>query len=148
VIVVLGHRAAEVRAGTSRAAEFVVNEDYRLGQLSSLQCGLWAAGEQSEGVLFTLVDHPRVQAETVARLLGERSAALAIPRFEGRRGHPVWVGRELIQEFLELPAESTARVVMSRHEERIRYVEVADPGVVDDIDDRPGYERLLKQAGP
>jgi len=148
VVVVLGHRAEEVRAGTRRAAEFVVNEDYGLGQLSSLQCGLRAVREESEGVLFTLVDHPRVRAETLARLLEEKDAPLAIPRFEGRRGHPVYVGRELIEEFLELPAESTARVVMSRYEERIRYVEVPDPGVVEDIDDRPGYERLLKQAGP
>ena len=60
VIVVLGHEPERILAGLVRQGEavFVVNGDYRQGQLSSLQCGLRAVPTTAAGVLFTPVDLP------------------------------------------------------------------------------------------
>lgn len=148
VVVVLGAEAERIRAGIRRAAEarFVTNPEPERGQLSSLQCALAALPEQIEGFLFTPVDHPAVRPQTIERLVTEflRGGALVTaPRYRGRGGHPVCCAAPLIAEMLAEPPDSQARVVLRRHRDSTRYVDVEDPGVIEDADDPAGYERLL-----
>jgi molybdenum cofactor cytidylyltransferase len=149
VIVVLGCDHQSIRAGLRRAdsATFVLNPDYRRGQLSSLQCGLAAVSPAAEGVMFTPVDCPSVLPSTVARMaqrFQERGPheLLVIPRSEGRRGHPVCAARDLIPEFLALPPDAQARDVIHRHSEHTVYVDVDDSGILTDVDDPQAYRRL------
>ena len=65
VIVVLGHESERIRAALRRPAEFVLNVDYPLGQIISMQCGLRAVPSECPGVLFTLVDHPDPDPRTI-----------------------------------------------------------------------------------
>jgi molybdenum cofactor cytidylyltransferase len=111
-----------------------------------MQCGLRAMPPGIEGVLFTLVDHPNVAASTIEALLAPPRATLAIPRYEGRRGHPIYFSSELIPEFLALPPDSQAKAVVSRHADLIRYLDADDPGILDDVDDPAAYRRLLETA--
>jgi len=148
VIAVLGAQREIVRAGLRRMDEafLVANPDYRLGQLSSMQCGLRAVPPTATGVLFTLVDHPAVTPATIARLLDapdDSGEPLRIPRYGGRRGHPIWISQSLIPEFLALPAECSAKDVIARYAGAIHYVDVDDRGVVTDIDDPAAYQQLL-----
>jgi molybdenum cofactor cytidylyltransferase len=147
VIVVLGHKPEVIRAGVRSPlqAVFVVNTDYQCGQFSSMQCGLRAVPADADGVVFTPVDHPNVESETVAKLIESR-APIAIPQYLGRHGHPVLFSRSLIPEFLALPPDSQARAVTHRHASEIRYIDVADAGILDDIDDPEAYNRLLQSA--
>jgi molybdenum cofactor cytidylyltransferase len=144
VVVVVGCEAERIRSGVRRPerALFAENADYRLGQLSSMQCGLRMMPATTGGVLFTLVDHPNVQPSTIEALL-QPATAIAIPRFDGRRGHPIFFIAELIPEFLELPSDSQAKEVVNRRPGSIRYVDVDDPGILDDVDDPAAYSRLL-----
>lgn len=154
VIVVLGHHAEAIRAGLKRAgeAEFVVNAHYADGQLSSLQCGLAAVPEGAEGVLFLPVDYPAVREATVVALIEafERRAGspLVVPRYGGRRGHPICCARELIPEFLALGRDSQARVVVHGHAHETRYVDVDDPGILLDVDDPEAYRNLIRTPEP
>jgi molybdenum cofactor cytidylyltransferase len=132
--------------GFRRVAEALIveNPDFRLGQLSSMQCGLRAVPADADSVLFTLVDHPAVMPATLYALLdADVQAPLRIPRFEGRRGHPIRISKSLIPEFLALPAGSSAREVVTRHAAEIAYIDVDDPGILANVDDQPGYARLL-----
>jgi molybdenum cofactor cytidylyltransferase len=144
VIVVLGHAPEIIRAGVRSAgnAVFVLNPDYERGQFSSMQCGLRAVPADADSVIFTPVDHPNVEPATVARLAAS-GATIAIPQYVGRHGHPVLFSRSLIPEFLALPADSQARTVIHQHAGEIRYIDVADAGILDDIDDPDAYHRLL-----
>ena len=144
VIVVLGHEPEVIRAGVRSAgkAVFVLNPDYSKGQFSSMQCGLRAVPEDAEGILFTPVDHPNIEAATVRQLI-DAGAPIAIPQYLGRHGHPVLFRRTLIPEFLALGPDSQARQVLHGHVSEIRYLDVADPGILDDIDDPDAYHRLL-----
>ena len=147
VVVVVGHDAAQIQSGVKNPERvvFAENKDYRLGQFSSMQCGLRAVPECAGGVLFTLVDHPNVRPSTVEALL-DHPALLAIPSFQGRRGHPIYFHHDLIAEFLALPPDSQAKLVVNRHTADIRYAEVDDPGILSDIDDPAAYRRLLETA--
>jgi len=144
VIVVLGHEPEVIRAGVRSAgnAVFVLNPDYSRGQFSSMQCGLRAVPEDAEGILFTPVDHPNIEPATVAQLIAA-GAPIAIPQYLGRHGHPVLFTRALIPEFLALGPDAQARQVFHGHASDIRYLDVADPGILDDIDDPDAYHRLL-----
>ena len=143
VIVTLGAAAEEIRARTARQAQFVLNPDYARGQITSMQCGLRAAPPEAEGVLFTLVDHPAVSASTIAALLAPRGDEwLRVPRYRGRRGHPIWFARELIAEFLALPQSGAARDVVRMRSGRTVFADLDDPGIVADIDDPEAYRTL------
>jgi molybdenum cofactor cytidylyltransferase len=147
VIVVLGHTPEVIRAGVRvpGKAEFVLNPQYQLGQFSSLQCGLRAVPADAEGVIFTPVDHPTIEVATVRRLLAT-GAPIAIPQYLGRHGHPVLFTRAFIAEIQALPPQERARTVLHRHTNQIRYIDVPDAGILDDIDDPEAYQRLLESA--
>jgi molybdenum cofactor cytidylyltransferase len=150
VTVVLGHEPEKIQDGLKRAAaaSFVVNPDYERGQLSSLQTGLREVPAESSAVLFTPVDYPMVQAETLAALADgfrENRVLLAVPRHAGKHGHPVLFSSALIAEFLRLPDGAAARDVIHEHRERTLYVDVDDEGVVGDVDSPSDYEDLLRR---
>ena len=147
VIVVLGANAEEIRSQTIRSATFVVNGDYTQGQTSSLQCGLRALPPAVRGVLFTLVDHPAVEPATLDALLQSPAAAaglLRVPRYQGRRGHPIWFSRDLAAEFLALPATAAARDVVRAHAAETTILDLDDPGIAADIDHPAAYRTLLE----
>jgi CTP:molybdopterin cytidylyltransferase MocA len=146
VIVVLGAHAEELRARSRAECTFVFNADWRTGQTSSMQCGLRAVPEGAEGVLFTLVDHPAVSEATLDRLQPPlpdgRGSVLRIPRFEGRRGHPIWFSSALIPKFLAIPPDGAARDVVRAHAAETEFLDVDDPGILADIDDPAAYRML------
>ena len=148
VVVVLGAGAEAIRAAGRRPAQFVVNSNWPAGMTTSLQCGLAALPNDVDGVLFTLVDHPAVFPATVDALLAPGTALLRVPRYQGRRGHPIWFSRALIPEFLAIPEDGAARDVVRRHIAETEFLDTDDPGVVADIDDPEAYRELVGQALP
>jgi molybdenum cofactor cytidylyltransferase len=148
VIVVLGYHADEIRARVN-GARLVVNPDPSRGQLSSLKTGLAEVPVDAEGFLFMPVDCPSAELSTVERIveafLSTAKPLLVIPRHEGQRGHPVCARRELITEFLALPAEGQAKEVVHRHADRTHYLDTLDAGVLSDIDDPEAY-RVLQES--
>jgi molybdenum cofactor cytidylyltransferase len=150
VVVVLGHHAEEIRAAAA-GARVVVNEDYDRGMLSSLQTGLRALPEDVDGAAFTLVDHPGLRKETLARLIetfGQSGAPLVLPTLRGERGHPAVIARALIAELLALPAEANPQPVLRSHYPRAAFVEVEDPAVAADIDRPEDMARLTENPFP
>ena len=145
VIVVLGARAEEIRAAALRPATFVVNPDYALGMTTSLQRGLRALPPEAASVLFTLVDHPAAAASTLDALAAPpdpRQPLLRVPRYHGKRGHPIWFSRDLVAEFLALPPGGAARDVVHAHRDRTEFLDLDDPGIVTDIDSPADYHAL------
>jgi molybdenum cofactor cytidylyltransferase len=148
IVAVLGHQAEDIQRQVKlEAAQVVVNPDYRSGQTSSLQAGLRALiADDLEAVLLCLVDHPAVSAETVRRIVAAfrlRGAPVVIPTYQGRRGHPVLIGRQLFDELLGLACDAGADSVVRRYRPATQLVEVEDEGIVTDVDDPEGYRRLI-----
>ena len=57
-------------------------------------------------------------------------------------GHPIVIGREMFEAFLQAPAGSTARDVEHQHQAHIQYVKIDDPRIAMNIDTPEDYERL------
>jgi molybdenum cofactor cytidylyltransferase len=154
VIVVLGYHAAAIRTAIHRHATFVINPQPERGQLSSLQTGLAALLDGSlpanaDGFAFIPMDCPAVREDTVGLLAKafatrDPETLFVIPRCSGKRGHPVFAVRSIAEELLGLPDNGKASDVVHRHVPRTQYVDVDDPGILTDIDDREGYRKLLE----
>jgi CTP:molybdopterin cytidylyltransferase MocA len=97
VVVVLGAAADEVRAqGRLAGAVLVENGAWRSGMGSSLRAGLAAlADTDRDAAVVLLVDMPGVSAEAVRRIAAHGARdALVMATYDGRRGHPVLLGRD------------------------------------------------------
>jgi len=147
VIVVLGYGAHEVREGIVRGAQAIilVNPAPERGMLSSLQCGLRHVPDTAEAVLFTPVDLPCITRDTIERLAVAEPAPVAIPTFQGRKGHPVRVSQKIAAELLALPLDARATDVIHRH--RAHLIDVDDPGILHDVDTPDDYAALLAASG-
>ena len=152
VIVVAGKNAGSLQPIVDAAAGYlVVNRHPELGQFSSLQIGLREVlNHGRDAAIVALVDRPPAQPSTLARLGEAFSHAYesgkwaVVPEHGGRHGHPILIGREMIEAFLRAPATSTAREVEHSLEQRILYVPVDDPNVVANVDTPEDYERLAQ----
>ena len=147
VIVVLGAHAERIRAGVARPATFVVNPDYARGRPLPCNAACAPLPADAEGVLFTLVDHPGGGARHAGCAAApRRDPLLRVPRYQGKRGHPIWFSRELIAEFLAMPEDGAARDVVRAHAAETEFLDVDDPGIVADIDDAEAYRGLTGAA--
>jgi molybdenum cofactor cytidylyltransferase len=118
--------------------------------LASVQAGLSALDEpEVEAALLAPGDHPLLGAETVRLLIdvwrAERATIIA-PSIDGRRGHPILVGRPVWAAILSLPADLSLRSFLRDRGDQIRYVVVEDQGVLRDIDTPQDYDQALKDA--
>lgn len=146
-VVVLGYHADAIRSAAQRACLFAVNPDPDRGMLSSLQCGVAALPADTDAFLFSPVDYPSFAPSTVTALIdalaGDPDAMFAIPRHEGKRGHPIACCASLAKEFLALPPTAQARDVVHAHVGQTIYIDTLDAGIHHDVDRPEDYERLL-----
>lgn len=138
LVVVLGDEGSElhreVRALADLRVGVAINPDPSRGMFSSIQTGL--AGVVGDPVLVLPADMPYVRPATVAELLREyeRAPAIISPRFGGKRGHPVLLPGRLREEILAAHVDVTLHEVIRAHAAERRDVEVADRGILHDVD--------------
>lgn len=142
VLVVLGAQAVDVwRTADLSGATVLANRDWETGMASSLRTGLdglrgWPA--RVDAVLVLLVDMPGMTPAALARMAGHAAPdALAVPTYDGVRGHPVLLGREHWAGVAEsATGDEGARAYLAAHP----VTEVDCTGLADptDLDVPPG----------
>jgi molybdenum cofactor cytidylyltransferase len=156
VIVVAGKNEASLAPFVyATGAVLVRNPSPERGQFSSLQVGLHAVlNHGRDGAMITLVDRPPVGQATLAALRVAFQAALSngkwavVPEYRGRHGHPILVGREMIEAFLKAPADSTARDVLHQNLPHLVYLPTDDPGIATNVDTPEDYRALAEPGVP
>jgi molybdenum cofactor cytidylyltransferase len=149
VIVVAGQNAANLAPKVYANAGFlVVNPSPEQGQFSSLRVGLEEVLNRGrDSAIVTLVDRPAPAGKVVEQLKREFLAAdeptwAVVPEYGGKHGHPIVIGREMIEAFLRAPADSTARDVEHANQQHITYVAVDDPLVTANVNTAEDFEKL------
>lgn len=147
VIAVLGYEAERVaaEAGLPRGVATVVNDRYREGMLGSVLRGLdEAEARGADAILLQPVDHPLVAPETVDRVVAalRQGAVVAVPSYEGRRGHPGGFAASAWAALRDAPPDRGARAVLADHPEWVVHVP-GDPGCVAGIDMPADYARFI-----
>ena len=139
VTVVTGAGAEAVSAAVRAFApeiRIVHATDHAEGMAASLRAGVATLAVDTEGAFLFLGDMPRVPHGVLARLAEaiRGGASAAAPVFQGKRGHPVVLGRELFAAVANLTGDVGARPLLADLSERLALVEASDDGVLFDVD--------------
>lgn len=123
VIVVLGHRANDVRPFAEKLeCDVLVNELYERGRASSLRMGARALSDDTRSIVILDVDQPRPRI-VVQRLLENHSRAssmITVPTFDGQRGHPTILDGWLLPALRQVRERSQGlRGLLDAHESEI-----------------------------
>lgn len=154
VIVVAGrNEAALAPVVYANGGVIVTNPDPSRGQFSSLRVGLQEVLNRGrDAAMVTLVDRPPVAGATAERICSAFQGAVSrwkwavVPQYSGKHGHPIVVGRELIEAFLKAPASANARDIQHQYQENIEYFDVDDPFVAINVNTPQEYAALQSVA--
>jgi len=132
---------------------FVVNRAWRKGMYSSARAGLAKALRFGpEAVMVLPVDHPAVKPATVHSLATVMAQALRasrtskvrvgfsyalVPRFRGRRGHPLALSAALARAVAKDAAARDLSDAVRRSARLVGYLDVRDAGITRNVN-RPG----------
>ena len=110
--------------------------DSALGMGHSLAFGVeQAANRRFTGLLIALADMPFVLPATYSALAHPLQAdKILIPRYQGHLGHPVGFGSDFFSELRACRGDAGGKAVWQQHRDRIEYLEIADDGILKDID--------------
>ena len=153
VIVIVGKNESTLRPVVDASGGFLVrNPRPDLGQFSSLRVGLQEVLSQGrDSAMVTLVDRPCPASTTLLFLLDAfnlrpRGIWSVIPEFNAEHGHPILIGREMIEEFLRASSTANARDIEHANQQRILYMPVDDPLVTTNINTPEDYASLQSKA--
>lgn len=149
LIVVLGHRAEEVRARLSHLpVRFAFNFEANSEMGVSIARGVEQVPKDNAAILIALADQPAIPSEVILHLISEwrrTGSRLVIPEYQGRGGHPVLIDHSFREELLRLDPQRGLRALFAAHREEISRVAVASPYVARDMDTWDDYRALYQE---
>jgi molybdenum cofactor cytidylyltransferase len=146
--IVLGAGADDVREKLRLDASLVVlNENWREGQLSSIQAAIRGLPPgKTEGLILCPVDQPLISAAIVAQLIARFDSSgklIVLPTHKGRRGHPAIFRASLYDELLRASAKIGARQVVWEHSQDVEELPTDEEGVVLNLNDPETLKKAL-----
>lgn len=141
VVLVTGNRADELEDHVAGLhVTCIRNPDYAATQMfDSAKLGLTALRGKCRRVLFTPVDIPLFQVDTVRRLLASQ-APYAVPVCGGRQGHPILLSMELVDAIVS--HDGTKGLLGALAPYTAEKVSVEDAGILRDADTPEEFEIL------
>ena len=148
IVVVVSEDGQEVaEAVRTYSCRTVVNQEPGGDMASSVRAGRDALTSEPSGVI-SLCDYPLVSAATITSLMVEHARShdsIIIPCHLERRGHPLLFPRPVLEE---LSSDLILRDLVRRDPERIRCLDVDDPGVLIDMDTPEDYLHICGMQQP
>lgn len=140
-------RAYATRLGQADRLTVVHAADHAEGMGASLRTAAAALSPDAAGVFVFLGDMPRIPAGIAEALIEavRAGAPAAAPVFQGERGHPALIGRDLIPQLLTLTGDAGARAVLKDLGPRLARLEAPDDGVLFDVDERGDLDAGTKK---
>ncbi len=149
--VVAGYRASEILAMLQPIGiSCIVNETYHQGMYSSVIAGIRTLTSEQRAFFILPADIPRVRAYTLTALLKAYQETkiqhpILYPKFQGMRGHPPLIASVYAPEMIGWNKPGGLRAFLEKYEDCTEDVEVADQGILFDIDSPEDYQQLLER---
>ncbi|HEV2904182.1 MAG TPA: nucleotidyltransferase family protein [Pyrinomonadaceae bacterium] len=142
IVVVIGHRAEDVREQPKLASVAFVNNPNPESEMSaSIALGVDALADIARAVLITPVDHPAIHPETIGLLIEKwrGGTKLIQPEFDGKGGHPVLIDLSYRDELKRLDPDAGLRGFFNKHRADVLRLPVDSPFVARDMDTWEDY---------
>ncbi len=138
VIVVTGHYHEDTLKVVKdfEKVKVVRNLNYSQGMFSSVKVGV---KEIDDDFFLTPGDYPLIKKSTYEKVLNAEGL-IRVPTFNNRRGHPLFISKELIEDLLGESNDSNLKLFRNKYE--ITNVETNDEGILKDIDTVNDYLKL------
>ena len=147
IFVVIGEEGKQISEAIAGRRVHVVTNAHAEGEmLSSVRCGLIAIPDECAGVLVALGDQPSITADVVERLvraLRTTGRGIVVPTYRGQRGHPLLLAMHYRNEILTRYENVGLHGLLQAHPEDVLGVEVAAPGILEDMDVPEDYRRTI-----
>ena len=132
-------------------AEVVDNPGWAEGMGSSLRVGLASLGPDVDAAVVLLVDQPGLTAPAVRRVVEAAGpspeAAVVVATYDGRRGHPVLLGRRHWTAVAEVAVgDRGARDFLVSRADGVLELECGDVATADDVDTAADLDRLRRPS--
>lgn len=165
VVVVLGHRAEELRPllEGKEGVSWTLNPDYLQGKTTSIKAGLSAilsslpseregqgGGDTVQDILLLNVDQPRSAGDVTYILSVHREGdyAVTVPEYRGKGGHPIVLSASLLSELREIDEETQGiKAVVRRRPESVNRVPLDSPEILLDLNTPEQYRAAMEAAG-
>ena len=147
IVMVTGYRGEELeRHMENSGVIFVRNDCYADTQmLDSVKLGLERLLPECGQILLTPVDVPLFSKDTVRALIAS-DAQLALPICNGETGHPILMAPPVAEQVLSYTGENGLSKALECSGIPETYVDVDDPGILQDADTPEEYEKVLEQV--
>ena len=151
LVVVRSSDDALVREATTAGAEVVIPSPDPGDMRQSVESALRHLGntvDPCEGWVLVPADHPTLNPRLVQELIAAWSASpqlIAVPVFEGQRGHPTIFPWRLEEDVLALSPDQGLNHVLRSDSRRVLEVSVTDRRVLDDLDTPEDWQRVLRE---
>jgi CTP:molybdopterin cytidylyltransferase MocA len=145
IIIVTGFYHDDIRSLTfGPRVRIVRNEDHGLGMSASVRCGLSSLKEKIKGVFVCPADMPLIRSATLVSLLHSFDGEHAVvPRYGGKRGHPVLLSWKMATWCLDHAIDRVLPEVLDNFKTYVIEIDVDDEGVVVDLDQPEDYEACV-----
>ena len=140
------HLSPDVLAAISK----VHNPDATSGMGSSIAAGVQHLPQDTDRIMVALGDMPSIQSDTIRALLdfaAKEPANIWRTRYSGTPGHPVLFDGSWRDRLCVLDGEQGGSELMRDARAVLAYLDVEDPGVLQDIDTPQDLERLSAASG-
>lgn len=147
--VVTGHDREQVRSVLEKIpAGEVNNPRHHEGMYSSVRCGVASCGPEISGYFIHPVDVPLITPRTIRSLCASADPAgdrIACPVYEGRRGHPPFIGASFGRAILEEDRPQGLKGFLYEYSDAIVPVIVDDPGILLNMNTPMDYQEVLRR---
>jgi len=146
IIVVVGYGAQELVTKIGRKPlKIAVNPHYQQGMSTSIIAGLNLIDNNAKAVMIALADQPGISSKIIDKLIEEfqrHNKGIAIPVYQGNRGHPVIFPIKYKSALLKLTGDVGGRGIIEKHRDDILEIPVDSKDINVDIDALSDYQRL------
>ncbi len=127
---------------------FAINPDPASEMGDSIAFGVRKLSDQTRAVLITPADHPAVPPEVVVQLIEEwqKGAALVVPTFENRGGHPVLLDISFRPELLNLDPQGGLKNLFKVNSATVCRLAVESKYIARDMDTWDDYRVLHEEV--
>jgi len=149
IVVVLGHRAEEVQAQINHLKVVcALNRDPESEMNASIAVGVGTLPADAKATLIAPADHPGVPSMVVSEVIEawQHGAALVIPTWQNRGGHPVLVDLRYREELQNLDPNRGLRALFEAHPDKVQRLPVDSPYVARDMDTWDDYAALYAEV--